>query len=201
MSKDKKTARFKNVGKLLETVCKKDDKLKYLRVVVAEQEYLVKVPKHLREKLQKRATLGCWLYISGKTKSESGTLKVKAEKIKVVSADAENKIVPLQNKAKITQKTPDKGKKTCPKVLVCGKANCWKRGGKEVYEQVEASLHRQGLADCVEIKQTGCLSQCKKAPNMIVMPHKAKYTRVKAKDVPAVMETHFDASEDERNHA
>lgn len=198
MAKNNKTT-FKNVAKLLEIVRKKDDKLKYFRVVVAEQEYWIKVPKRLGQKLEKRAAPGCWLYIKGETRLKSGKNRVKVESITVVSADAENKIIPLQKKIKAVEKPPKR--KPQPKVLICGKSNCWKRGGKEVYQQVEACLQRQGLTEAIEIKQTGCLSQCKKAPNMVVMPDKAKYTRVKPKEVPAVMETHFNVSEDERNPA
>ena len=67
------------------------------------------------------------------------------------------------------------------KVLFCKKSTCWKKGGKAACKALKAELKEQGLDEVVEIKTTGCLKRCGKAPNIIVMPDKAAYHKIKQK--------------------
>ncbi|OBQ32475.1 MAG: (Fe-S)-binding protein, partial [Anabaena sp. CRKS33] len=42
----------------------------------------------------------------------------------------------------------------------------------------------------VAIKGTGCMKNCKAGPNL-VMPDKTRYSKVKAEQVPALINKHF----------
>ena len=79
----------------------------------------------------------------------------------------------------------------CGKILVCQKSDCWKRGGKEACRLLEETLASQGLTDRVEVKKTGCLKHCKAGPNLIVLPGKTHYSRVRSGDIPQLVAQHF----------
>ena len=50
-------------------------------------------------------------------------------------------------------------------VRVCSKKNCWRQGGRELWEALEREAAAAGEAGNVEIRQVGCLDRCKQAPN------------------------------------
>ncbi|HBY80813.1 MAG TPA: NADH:ubiquinone oxidoreductase, partial [Cyanobacteria bacterium UBA11148] len=76
-------------------------------------------------------------------------------------------------------------------VILCQKSSCRKRGAAEVHQAVIESLGDRGLGEQVAIKDTGCMKQCKYGPCMVFMPDKSRYTEVRAKDVPMLVEKHF----------
>jgi (2Fe-2S) ferredoxin len=78
--------------------------------------------------------------------------------------------------------------KTKTKVLICGKSSCWRKGGKEVCQILEASLRERGLEGQITIQTTGCLKQCKQAPNLVMMPSKKRYSEVKPKQALSLLE-------------
>ncbi len=51
-------------------------------------------------------------------------------------------------------------------IKICGKKNCWKQGGRELWRAFEAEVAAQGLGESVRLKAVGCLDECKHAPNM-----------------------------------
>ncbi|MDB6172678.1 MAG: NADH:ubiquinone oxidoreductase 24 kD subunit [Chthoniobacteraceae bacterium] len=51
-------------------------------------------------------------------------------------------------------------------VRVCAKKNCWKNGGKELWQALEQKIASAGLTDVVRLKAVGCLDRCKRAPNL-----------------------------------
>jgi len=51
----------------------------------------------------------------------------------------------------------------------------------------------------VNIKLTGCLKQCKKGPNLVVMPDKKHYNQVAPQDVPSLIERHFATAKQENS--
>jgi (2Fe-2S) ferredoxin len=65
-----------------------------------------------------------------------------------------------------------------------------KRGGKALCQALESELRNSGLADSVTIKGTGCMKNCKAGPNL-VMPDKTRYSRIKAEQVPMLIDKHF----------
>lgn len=77
------------------------------------------------------------------------------------------------------------------KVLFCKKSTCWKKGGKAACEALKAELKEQGMSKQVEIKMTGCLKKCGKAPNVIVMPDKVVYHKIKRKHAKKIVSKHL----------
>jgi (2Fe-2S) ferredoxin len=45
------------------------------------------------------------------------------------------------------------------------------------------------IAEQVAIRETGCMKKCKAGPNL-VMPDKTRHSRVRAKDIPALLDKH-----------
>ena len=74
---------------------------------------------------------------------------------------------------------------------MCQKSDCRKRGAEKVCQALAANLEKMGLAGKVEIKLTGCLKECKKGPNLVVMPDQARYSRVRTQQVPELVALHF----------
>jgi (2Fe-2S) ferredoxin len=149
-------------------------KLKYLKLLSAQQEYWFKLPKEQRTSRDWDLQPQEWIRVSGERKQDrkTGTFKLKAHEVHRTSAMA---AVP----------------KPQAKILVCGKSDCWKRGGREVCHALQATLQQQGLEQQVAIVKTGCMDRCKAGPNIVIMPSKARYTRVQPSEVPALMKECF----------
>ena len=146
-------------------------KLKYLKLLSAQREYWFKLPKDQRASEDWDLKTQEWIRVSGERKQDrkTGTFKLKAHEVQrtttVVAAVA----------------------KPQAKILVCGKSDCWKRGGREVYHALQETLHQQGLEQQVAMVKTGCMDRCKVGPNVVIMPSKARHTRVQPSDVPALV--------------
>lgn len=166
-------------------------KLKYIKLVAEQGKYWIKVPKKLREKISS-LSCGCQLEISGTSKphSKTGKTRYKAKTIVLIPQDKEQTV---QVKTKTVSLLPvfDRQLKSKAKVLICQKSNCWKKGGKKVCQELETILGDRGLIGQLQIKKTGCLNQCKKAPALVMMPDKARYNRVKPKQVEALVDNHL----------
>lgn len=52
----------------------------------------------------------------------------------------------------------------CP-IRVCVKKNCWRQGGKELWQELEREIAEHGLEGSVTLEGVNCLDHCKKAPN------------------------------------
>ena len=50
-------------------------------------------------------------------------------------------------------------------IRVCARKNCWRNGGKELYEALRDGIDKAGLADDVRLKRVDCLDHCKRGPN------------------------------------
>jgi (2Fe-2S) ferredoxin len=160
-------------------------KRKYLQIGTVEGEYRVKLPKYLRSSLALDIQPGDVLQIFGERKfdDKKDALKLKAERVIVIDRQ------PITITPAAPVKPPSKAKAT---VLVCQKSDCVKRGAKGVCQALQASLNDRGWENEVEIKPTGCLKQCKAGPNVVMMPDKAKYSRVQADRVAELIDKHFD---------
>lgn len=182
-----KKAPFACTGQLLDFIVEGKFKVKSLRVAASEREYWIKLSKKARKTLDKAIVPGCWLEITGRKKTckKTGQLKFKADSVRRVAAPSASEgplFVPPANTAKA------KAVKT--KILLCQKSDCAKRGGKEVCRAIAGYLRDYGLDDLVEVKMTGCLKQCKKGPNLVVMPDKAHYTKIAPQEIPALLDKH-----------
>ncbi|MGD2179836.1 (2Fe-2S) ferredoxin domain-containing protein [Lusitaniella coriacea] len=176
---------FQFFGQLLDFVIKDGYKIKYLRLAVAEREYWIKPNKELRKNLDPKIVPGCWLAVSGirKVSKKTGKTKLKADFIEL--AEVLNSSDSIASSPQVSDKTPPK-----VKILVCQKSDCRKRGGRAVCQAIEDNLRDRGLRDRVAIKTTGCLKQCKKGPNLVVMPDKARYSKISPQEIPALIEKH-----------
>jgi NADH:ubiquinone oxidoreductase subunit E len=77
------------------------------------------------------------------------------------------------------------------KVLVCQKSNCWQRGGKEVCQQLNKICSAYNFDGSIDIKTTGCLGKCGQAPNIVMLPDKTRHSKIKPKQIPALIEKHL----------
>lgn len=161
-------------------------KIKRLNLATAEGEYCIKLAKEAKASVRGVLTPGDWLIITGEKRInlETDEVRYKAYLIRQTS--------PAQGFAPClpVPATPAKAKPQAT-ILVCQKSDCMKRGGKAVCQALQAELRDRGLQDQVTIKMTGCMKQCKEAPNLVVMPGKTRYSRLQAADVPALLDQHF----------
>jgi (2Fe-2S) ferredoxin len=180
---------FNLVGQLLSFVIKDGYKIKYLRIIYSGREYWIKPDKEIRDRLNKTLTPGCWVDIRGIKKQcfKTGKLKLKAYSVERVALPN-----PAEIPISLPQSPPLKSKAPKASILVCQKSSCWKRGGQAICQALEGSLRDRGLEDKVQIKLTGCLKQCKQGPNVVVMPDKARYSRVEPERAIELVEKHFE---------
>jgi (2Fe-2S) ferredoxin len=178
---------FQVNAQLIGFVIKDGYKIKYVRVSISDTEYWIKPEKEIRETLNTAIAPGTFLEITGTSEWKSGLLKLKADKIKILDPQ----IISSPSVAVKAQTTLAKSRKAC--VLVCQKSTCWKRGGQEVCQAIENTIHDQGLTEQVQVKLTGCLKQCKQGPNVVVMPDKARYSNVRPQEIGSLFDKHFAA--------
>lgn len=218
MSKLKHLKKFSLEGKVHEVTIKDGCKLKYVHVEsLAGNNYIVKVAKGLRRNFASVLTPGLEVKIKGEMAvcKKTGEEELKAFKIvpdftknptelcpsetlglfeksssqltKLKSPETEDICSKSENRTEVKAKCA--GKKA--QILVCQKSDCQKRGAGKVCQALSEVLSNHGLQDQVTIKKTGCLKKCKAGPNMVVMPNKAKYSRINSAQIPEVIEKHF----------
>jgi (2Fe-2S) ferredoxin len=174
-------------GRFLEFVIKDGYKLKGLMVGTAEGECYIKLAKHLRVAFDLRLAPGTWLQMVGfkRYDSETGEFKFKAERVMASRGNGE-----IKETSSHVVVDPKPAKKAI--ILMCQKSDCMKRGGKALCQALEKELSDRNLSDQVTIKGTGCMKNCKAGPNL-VMPDKTRYSRIDAKQIPALVQKHFAA--------
>ena len=183
-------APFKFSGRLTKISCKKK-KIKYIKLVTKQGKHWIAIPKKLREKVADLPR-GCQLEVNGKSKEyakKGKKIKYKAETIILIPPDPT--ATPTKTKTVSLLPIFDSQVKSKAKVLICQKSNCWKKGGKKVCAELESILSDRGLSKEIPIKKTGCLKQCKKSPVLVMMPDKARYTKVKSNQVAKLVEKHL----------
>ena len=187
-------SKFTMVGQLEDLSFKSGDRIKYFQLFTEEGEYGIKVAKELRSSFSQQLQPGCWLKVTGMRKYElhKGEVKYKAYGIKLLKAP---EILVIEQP---TSQTKDEATITKPKakVLFCQKSTCWNRGGKAACELLKAELQTRGIADRVAIKTTGCLKECEKAPNIVILPDKVRYSYVRKEQVPFFIDNHLLVSKD-----
>lgn len=182
---------FSITGKLVKVIIKKNNQVKYLKLVGESPEkrpYWIKVAKDIREDIAPIACLGADLIVKGtkKQKIKLGKIGYKADYVELVTSKNNGSSLPLvTNDPPVS--APKNQVKARAKVLICKKSNCWKKGGKEVYQALKNACDEGQI----QLKTVGCLKQCKKAPNIVIMPDKARYSKVKPKEIPALVEKHL----------
>jgi NADH:ubiquinone oxidoreductase subunit E len=170
-------------GRFLDFVIKDGYKLKGLLLGTSEGECYIKLAKHLRSAFDLRLPQGTWLQVVGTKQYNAKKDQVTLVAERVMAASADMGTVAAQ----IPAKTKPAKTQT---ILVCQKSDCMKRGGKALCQALESELINNGLENSVTIKGTGCMKNCKAGPNL-VMPDKTRYSKIKAEQVPALIDKHF----------
>jgi (2Fe-2S) ferredoxin len=216
----KQVSEFSLEGKIIDLIIEDGYKLKYLRICSDRGvEFLVKLCKELRASLSLVLTPGLRVQVVGEKEHnlKNGKIKLKAYSLKL--SDSENHPAQQQVDARNTpvatlisvgealeedraidnssissgtaSQTAVNPAKTKAKILVCQKSDCQKRGGAAVCKALENALNSRGLEGQVTVQGTGCLKQCKAGPNIVVMPDKTRYSRIKTAEIPAIIDKHF----------
>jgi (2Fe-2S) ferredoxin len=191
-------ADFQIVGQFVGVILKDGYRVKYVKLAVksaiASQEYWVKLPKELSQSFDQSLAVGSWLEMLGTQclDRKKGLLKLEASSFTTTNAPSNevNQITDDNKQEAIAQIPPQKAKPAC--ILICQKSDCWQHGGKEVYQRLEQELRDRGLSDRVQIQKTGCQKQCKQAPNLVIMPNKAKHSHVKPSQVDSLLNRYFE---------
>lgn len=187
---DKIVTLFNFKGKLTKVSVKKK-KIKYIKLATSDGKYWIKIPKKLRTEIASLSK-GSQIEVAGKSKQSSkrGKITYKAETV-VLTPQTTESMPEVKTKTVSLLPVFDSKTKSKAKVLICQKSNCWKKGGKQVCDEIESILSDRGLSEAIPIKKTGCLKQCKKAPALVMMPDKARYSKVKPKQVSSLVEKHL----------
>lgn len=158
---------------------------KHLRLAVGDRQLKIKLAKKLRQGLVVgKLVAGARVRVSleNKLKGKSGKVKLKAVNL----FDAECRNSPPGPCTKTPCASHKKGK-----ILICQKSGCLKRGGKKLYKALEKKIRSLGLENQVTIEGTSCQKRCKKAPNMVLMPDKAKYGNIESQELVSLLEKHY----------
>lgn len=189
------TSEFNLIGQLEKSLIKKGE-VKYIILATEQGKYWIKVAKEIREDLAQLSP-GCRLEIAGKHKQhpKTGKVKFKAQTVIIIPDTSAQQVPEIKTETVSFSPIFNTQHKSKAKVLICEKSNCWKKGGKKLYDQLEAEFKARGLTDEIPIKKTGCLNKCKQAPNLVMMPDKVRHSQVKPQQIPALIDKHLVAKE------
>ncbi len=123
---------------------------------IGQEEHFLKVEKELRHRLKGTLTPGTEILVLGHERP--GDQKRVVEEVKRLTADGPVACA------------------VCP-IRVCTKKNCWRNGGKELWQALEESLAQHGLTDAVPLEGVDCLDHCKRGPNAEWQGHDFHYCR------------------------
>jgi len=188
MSKvDKLVSSFNLKGQLTK-IYRHKNQIKRIKLNTDDGHYWIKISKKLRAKVA-HISCGLQLELEGKSKQKhkKGKVKYKAQMITFIPQDKVNN--PDIKKETISL-LPIFDNRTKAKVI-CQKSNCWNQGGRKVYETLESVLNDINLSEQISIKKSGCLKKCKRAPNLVMLPDKVHYTKVKSKQIKSFVHKHL----------
>ncbi|WP_025324311.1 NADH-ubiquinone oxidoreductase-F iron-sulfur binding region domain-containing protein [Deferrisoma camini] len=93
-------------------------------------------------------------------------------------------------KAVLADRAPDQ-----PCITLCAGSACHACGCNDVAEAVRVELAKQGLADRVHLRLTGCHGFCERGPILVIQPESVCYFQLTAADVPEIIEKTVKAGE------
>ena len=76
------------------------------------------------------------------------------------------------------------------RLLVCGGTGCHATGSIAVKDALNHEIADKGLEDRVKVVETGCNGFCALGPLMVIQPGGIFYTKLKADDIPELVESH-----------
>ena len=77
------------------------------------------------------------------------------------------------------------------KLLICGGTGCHAMGSIALKETLDKELEAKGLQDKAQVIETGCNGFCAMGPLMVIQPDGVFYQKIKAEDVPELVEEHL----------
>jgi len=74
-------------------------------------------------------------------------------------------------------------------ISLCAGSGCGAYGTAKVHKALQEELEKQGMADEVMVKLTGCHGFCEKGPIMVIHPEGIFYPQIKPEVVPEIVES------------
>jgi (2Fe-2S) ferredoxin len=190
---------FSLVGELLEFFKNDRQEIEAISVIADDRKWRVKLSKKLQLTIDTTLPLGSYLDVRGTTKKQSrtGRTMLVAKSLTKVAIDGfcpkpifeELRRETTATATQIKQQPERAIEKTS--ILVCSRSKCWKRGGKDICQLLKENVRSRGWQNKVNVETTGCLKQCKYAPNLIMMPDETRYSQVSLKEIPLLLDKHI----------
>ncbi|WP_299489283.1 (2Fe-2S) ferredoxin domain-containing protein [Acaryochloris sp. IP29b_bin.137] len=186
MGKHIEKTNFTLSGRFLTYILSKGCNVKGIRLATAQGEQYIKLSKSLRPACSDILQPGTWIQVQGcqKVNTKTGKIKLKAKAIMpALPGSAVNNIAqPSHERVEDVQKG---------KIRICQKSSCRKRGSKQVLSALNSALQSSGQDKDIQLQAMGCIGKCKAGPNLVVLPDKARYTKVKPKNITQILRQHF----------
>jgi Thioredoxin-like [2Fe-2S] ferredoxin len=163
--------KFDLTGELAGFVRNREGKRRMLLRVEESEPVALKLPKDLRRALESRLAPGVRVAVLGiEYRDFAGESKYVVSHLRVLSPAPSGTLDACEK---------------CP-IQVCAKKNCWKNGGKELFERLQVRVAQLGLESVVNVKAVGCLDNCKRRANAEC--GKRMYERCDAESVDEIIE-------------
>lgn len=193
-----------NLTGTIQNVGIKDGKPKAITLMTSLGLLLIKISKQARIIGISDLAPGNQVKVTGQKKQDFKTGKIKLKATRVLSS---SKLISTLTRSSsinkkidqdyeissdvITFEPPQLSPVRPAKILICQKSDCRKRGSEEVCAVLEKELTQRGLEEQVTIQKTGCLKKCKSGPNIVMLPDKTRYSKVKPEQIPGLIDKHF----------
>jgi NADH:ubiquinone oxidoreductase subunit E len=190
---DTSTSQFCLVGRFLTFVPGKKSPYQKLSLAVVPHEasaedpthepviYQIRLGKDLRKMMYRYLQPQDWVRVVGKQviDKRDAQLKWKATEIVKLSAAQVQQMKDAVSSAPLS-KTSLSSKTKTPRVLICQKSSCRKRGSGAVSRAMEAAMDQCDRK--ATIQATGCMKHCKSGPHVVMLSgkksHQEKYSHV-----------------------
>lgn len=183
MGKQITKTNFTLSGRFLAYVLSKGCNVKGIRLATAQGEQYIKLAKCLRPVCSDILQPGTWIQVQGhqKINAKTGKIKLKAKAIMpAIPCSSHDSCPPVPKSIGV------KGK-----IRICHKSSCRKRGSKQVLTALDSALRASGQDKEIQLQPMGCIGECKAGPNLVVLPDKARYAKVKPKNITRILRQHF----------
>lgn len=186
MGKHTEKSKFTLSGRFLTYILSKGCNVKGIRIATSHGEQYIKLAKSLRPACAEILQPGTWIQVQGcqKVNTKTGKVKLKAKTIvpALPGSSSNNMVRPSCQPITKTQKG---------KIRICQKSSCRKRGSKQVLTALNSALQSSGQDKDIQLQPMGCIGKCKAGPNLVVLPDKTRYTKVKPKNISNILQQHF----------
>ena len=76
-------------------------------------------------------------------------------------------------------------------ILVCGGTACESSRSQQIFDNLKLEAEKQGVADEVQIVQTGCFGFCEQGPIVKILPEDSFYVKVAPEDAHELIAEHI----------